>query len=219
MTNASLKALVDRAKQPGLAFGVAGPDESAPLYPQEAACLTTARDARRVEFTLGRLAARRAMRSLGARLGAIPMAPDRSPIWPEGLVGSITHSDGLAVAVAGYSKDWLGLGIDLEPATGLEVDLIDEIARPEERADLGDQRLLAAKRLFSVKEAAYKAQYPITGVLFGFHALRVSWADGAAHYTDHPECAGIMAADRNRILPIRQWCDDGLILSLSAIPR
>tara|TARA_R110002110_G_scaffold29785_6_gene105866 strand:+ start:1417 stop:2058 length:642 start_codon:yes stop_codon:yes gene_type:complete len=142
-----------------------------PLWPGEN---LRASPARRAEFAAGRAAARAAMIALGHPAAAIPMQPDRAPLWPPGLVGSITHS--ATACLAAVLPIPALIGIDLEPATALETNLWSTILRPEEqawlqgRADAG----LLAKQIFSAKEATYKAQYPVSKTIFGFEAIRIS---------------------------------------------
>src|ERR1044072_3033714 len=62
---------------------------------------------------LGRDAARDALASLGAHPGDLAAGP-HGAIWPEGIVGSIAHTDGTAVAIAAHSYDRAALGIDIE---------------------------------------------------------------------------------------------------------
>ena len=157
---------------PGLSLGVEriGP---ADLFPQEAAAMTGAVAARKDEFATGRKAAR-------AALGAarpIPMGADRAPVWPRGWVGSITHAGDWALAVA--SRSHRMVGVDLEHDEDLPAEVWDTILLPAERdwlrgrADAG--RL--ARVIFSAKECAYKAQYPLSRELFGFDVFAVTLGD------------------------------------------
>lgn len=133
--------------------------------------------ARLAEFAAGRRAARAAMAELGFLPVAIPHGPDRAPQWPDGVVGSISHTDGLCLAMVGRSGDWSGLGLDVEAARDIEPSLWPEILRPTELAAL---RALpdaaqgsAAMAVFVAKEAVYKAQYPTSRTLIDFQALSV----------------------------------------------
>lgn len=134
--------------------------------------------ARVAEFHAGRAAARAAMVALGMPPRPVPMGPDRAPVWPKGVTGSISHSSTACVAALGLSTQWGGIGVDVEEATPLDPLLISEVCTPSEQAWLGLQpeaeRRLMAKLVFSIKEAAYKAQYPLTRALFGFDALEVT---------------------------------------------
>ena len=91
------------------------------LFADEQAGITSAVPSRRAEFVAGRTLARVAMRRLGLPPQALPVGPDRAPLWPANIVGSITHAAGYcAVAVgarcASSSAPGLrSIGLDLEP--------------------------------------------------------------------------------------------------------
>ena len=73
-----------------------------------------AKAARDAEFQSGRELARSLLTACRAPTVEVPVAPDRSPVWPVGFVGSITHTtDWVGVAVA-RTADVAGLGIDAE---------------------------------------------------------------------------------------------------------
>lgn len=154
-----------------------------PLMAEEARAMNRALATRRAEFTAGRTAARLAMQRLGLPLQAIPAAPDRSPVWPAGLTGSISHTGGLCAAV--LSQDATHpLGLDIEDPAALDPDLWPLVLTPKELTTLDllppDQRGSTAKRIFGIKEAAYKAQFPLTGAVIGFQALEVGLETDAA---------------------------------------
>ena len=157
------------ALRAALPQGVAlGQGQDAPLWPGE--FLPGAVPSRLAEFAQGRRAARAALQGLGLPPAAIPMNPDRSQAWPHGVVGSISHCAGACLAIAGLHATFAGLGLDVEPLQPLPCDLWPTILRPEEQT-------LDPLAVFVAKEATYKAQYPITGALFDFHALSVILTD------------------------------------------
>lgn len=162
---------------PGVSLGQA--DAPQALWPRED--LPAAVPSRLVEFATGRAAARQALEALGYAPVAIPIGPDRAPQWPDAITGSISHCAGACLAAAGFSRDYLGLGLDVEPASALPEDVWETVLRPEERGELAafprSQQGLQALRIFVAKEAAYKAQYPISRQLFDFHTLRIIWQD------------------------------------------
>ncbi len=148
---------------------IAAPDGSG-LWPGEE--IGAAVPKRLAEFAAGREAARAAMRALGAEPRAVPRGPDRAPVWPAGLTGSITHCEGACLAAMGKAEDWAGLGLDAEPLRPLEMALWQSLlAEGETVADAE-----AALALFVAKEAAYKAQYTLSHQLFDFQTLRVIWS-------------------------------------------
>ncbi len=126
-------------------------------------------------------------------------------VWPDDLVGSITHTDSwTAAAVARRDQGFLAIGIDLEPADELASDLWDSICTPAERGMLavvcGVTPGVAAHLIFCMKEAAFKCQYPISGAMLEFTDFAV----------DVDPQAGRFAATFQRAVP-RFEIDDRLL--------
>ncbi|MYS25239.1 4'-phosphopantetheinyl transferase EntD (siderophore biosynthesis) [Streptomyces sp. DvalAA-14] len=149
--------------------------DQAPLYPQEAEAVARAVAKRRGEYAAGRACARAALAELGHPPGPILREAERgAPVWPAGVVGSITHTDGYRAAAVARTEDVLTLGIDAEPHGPLPEGVLDVIlATPAERAALDGH---TARRpgihwdrlLFSAKETVYKAWYPFHRRMLGF---------------------------------------------------
>ncbi|MFN4101848.1 MAG: 4'-phosphopantetheinyl transferase [Pararhodobacter sp.] len=148
-----------------VSVGIA-PVQGVSLKPEEETAMARAVPSRRAEFSAGRAAAREA---LGWDV-VVPMGPDRAPVWPEGVTGSITHAGGWALAVVGEGL----VGIDLEVDEPLPEDVRETVLLPAERDTDGHQ----ARLIFSAKECAYKAQYPLTRELFDFQTLGVTLGEG-----------------------------------------
>ncbi|MDQ2093163.1 4'-phosphopantetheinyl transferase family protein [Rhodalgimonas zhirmunskyi] len=164
----------------GVTFAVEDPSQPEgkdDLFASEAAAMTRAVPVRRAEFAAGRRAAHRAMDDLGVLPAPVPMAADRAPEWPEGLVGSISHCEGAAVAVLGFSGVHAALAVDVEPDLGLPRDLHDLVCTEAERAWLSGlepgARDRAARKLFSAKECVYKLQFAQGGKLLNFSDVEV----------------------------------------------
>lgn len=137
--------------------------------------LASATRKRKAEFRAGRYCAMRALEAMGARPTVPPIGRDRAPVWPDGIVGSISHSAGYAIAVAADRQSYLGLGIDLEgivPANDVP-GLLPHVASQEEMERLSATFGPAAAftLLFSGKEAIYKAIYPLVRRFVGFHEM------------------------------------------------
>lgn len=156
----------------GTAVGATDPGLLHPLWPGEAPAGAVPR--RLAEFSAGRAAARAALAALDAAPQGISVGPDRAPVWPEGMHGTITHS--ADACLAALRRGAGGLGLDLEPDEDLPADLWDDILLPAERAWACAQARpgRAARLVFSAKEAAYKAQYPLSHQVFGFDMLCVA---------------------------------------------
>ncbi len=139
--------------------------------------LITAADGRKLEFLGGRWLAGLAIERLGFGKAMYPGRLDRSPVWPHGVVGSITHTGQVAVVAAARCEDWLSIGIDCE-AILTEERLLriankilhdSEVEMARSSGALGETGTL----IFSAKEAIYKALYPLCHKFFGFHEARI----------------------------------------------
>ncbi|KPW88091.1 Siderophore biosynthesis protein [Pseudomonas syringae pv. coryli] len=143
---------------------------------------------RQTEFLAGRLCAREAMRQLDGRLHVPAVGEDRAPIWPADVCGSITHSTGWAAAVVAHKQQWRGLGLDTENllshdrASRLAGEILTAAELAEMAAGPEDQIALRVTLTFSIKEALFKALYPIVHKRFYFEdAQLLEWsADGRA---------------------------------------
>ena len=154
------------------------------------------------------------MAALGQPALAIPSGSDRAPIWPDGIVGSISHCDSLAIAVVARRADGtLTLGVDIEVALPLEADLIDSICTPAEQRYLysaGNAGLMA-KVIFSIKESVYKAQYPLTGKMLEFDEVETTLDLTAMRFS------AIMASSNLPPLTGQFRIEAGYILALTCI--
>lgn len=193
------------------------------VHPVEAASLSTEAIAlRQREFAAGRACAAQAMCGLGLRPKPVPMGQDRSPVWPDGFVGSISHSRTLAgAALALRSSGIRALGLDLEEAEPLANCLIEEICVESERNWLASQIParggLLAKAIFSAKEAVYKCQYPLTHKIFGFEMIEIDLQLDrecfSAWFSD--DVSPFRRGDR---LDGQVWLSGGHIVSLVTLP-
>ncbi|MFZ5963197.1 4'-phosphopantetheinyl transferase family protein [Thalassococcus sp. BH17M4-6] len=220
MDFAALTALRDRARAdlPGwLSLELA--DATAPqppLFPEEEAAVGRAVASRRAEFKAGRAAARAALAARGGPACAIPAGPDRAPVWPAGYCASITHTGSLCLAAAARLSDAQGVGLDLEVLQILEPGVLERVSTETERAGLPADPDHAGARIFSAKEAAYKAQYPLSRTLFGFDGLRFdAEGDGRARLGFTRDIAPFAKGD---VLTVRQWQHAGLVLSVCLLP-
>lgn len=151
---------------------------------------------RHVEYLAGRWCAREAMRARHPeRVGPVHTSHDRAPVWPDGVVGSITHTQGFAAAAVADARAFRAVGIDSEQRFTHEraARLRDQFVRDGELDALArsglDEALLAGL-VFSAKESVYKCLHPFVGRFFGFHAAQlvaVSPREGAfvARLTEH----------------------------------
>jgi 4'-phosphopantetheinyl transferase EntD len=103
------------------------------------------------------------------------------PLWPDGVVGSISHCAGYRGAAVARASEVAAVGLDAEPHEPLPAGIADAVAVPEEWAQL--DRLAAVRPgvcwdrlLFSAKESVYKVWYPSAGRMLDFDEARVELA-------------------------------------------
>ncbi|GGO83333.1 hypothetical protein GCM10011348_26850 [Marinobacterium nitratireducens] len=133
---------------------------------------------RRREFATGRHCARLAMSRLIVERHPILKDPSGAPLWPEGMVGSISHTRGLVVAVVAERCKMRAVGVDVEyRKRPFPVDVLEYICVPEERSWLkslpSEAMELSAFILFSAKESFYKACYGLSGFSPDFKEVRI----------------------------------------------
>jgi 4'-phosphopantetheinyl transferase EntD len=167
------EGVVAREAEPALAHVDA-------LFEEERAQIARAVDKRRAEYATARELARAAMAELGVARVPIVNAEDRAPLWPEGVVGSITHTKGYCgVVVARRGAAIESIGVDVEVSEPVKVALHDKICSERELAWIArvaaseEEQGRLVKLTFSAKEAFYKAQYPLTKQYLGFHDVEL----------------------------------------------
>ena len=173
--NTTLQRAIDQIAVPGILLDhrvIASGDEFA-LLPEEYSAFATSVTKVRRASGAARIVARELLYRLGHVQRAVTKSASGAPIWPRGLVGSLAHDAEIAVAAIAKRCEYLGLGIDVEPAESLEPDLLELIATATERAMIQNDPL-HGRLLFAVKEAVYKAVYPEDGLFLDHHDVEVS---------------------------------------------
>jgi enterobactin synthetase component D / holo-[acyl-carrier protein] synthase len=150
-----------------------------PLSSEEEVYITKAVEGRKGEFRAGRHASREALGLLGYKTPAVILRDSlRRPVWPADVVGSISHTSNCCIAAVAYSRDYLGIGVDVEIASPIDASLISRICTKQElrwvyeRKALGD-RAYWCKHIFSIKESIYKLFNPLHGVFLDFLEIEV----------------------------------------------
>jgi len=180
---AMLEAALAAAVPVGAAWSLGPLRETADrLFPEEEETVAAAVAGRRIEFAAGRSQARSALAALGAAPGPIPAGADRAPLWPLGFVGSITHTRSIAAAAVAPATAFASLGLDVEEVRP-EIDRIAPmVLAPSERAGFealaGAERRRTATLIFSIKEAVFKAHWPLTRRFLEFADVTVALAPG-----------------------------------------
>lgn len=149
------------------------------LLPAEDASIATREAGARAATGAGRRLAHDLLRRLGQADLAVLRGSHGSPIWPNGIVGSIAHDEELAVAVAAPAGALRSVGVDIEPPLPLPDDLRPVVLTALDR--LGDlDPGMGGRVLFAVKEAVYKAAFPLDGRVLGFEDIAVDLGSGKA---------------------------------------
>lgn len=143
------------------------------LCESEVAAVAGAIRRRQLEFACGRHLARRAMRRLGHPPEAVPPGSRREPLWPSGIVGSITHADGIACVALARAAAVRSVGLDLEVPGRVGPELHSRLFTAAERDWLAEAPPQMPGLLFAAKESVYKATYPLVGRFIGFHEVEV----------------------------------------------
>ncbi|SMD20513.1 4'-phosphopantetheinyl transferase family protein [Lentzea albidocapillata] len=163
-------------------------DEPVELFPEEEAQLGNAVPKRRFEFGTVRACAREAMRVLDVAPAAILPGPKREPLWPDGVVGSLTHCAGYRAAALARTSDFETIGIDAEPHLPAPDGVLGAIAIPAELGRMaglkaGDPKICWDRLLFSAKETTYKAWFPITRRWLGFEDADITLDAGGTFHS------------------------------------
>lgn len=182
------------------------------LLPEEEVLLGPVRDIRRREFTLGRACARQCMRALDRGTAPVLVGAGREPVWPAGLVGSITHTGTFAAAAVASITALRGIGLDAEPDAPLPQGVLERIGTVDERRWVGrvDRAVLAhpGRVLFCAKEATYKVWYPLTHRFLEFGEVAVDVDESSGRFRSH-----VLVDGPVRELVGRFAIVDGLILA------
>jgi 4'-phosphopantetheinyl transferase EntD len=148
-----------------------GPDPDAYLLPDERFLVEKAVEKRRIEVTNARTCARRALAGLGIAEVPILRGGKGQPLWPAGVVGTITHTTGYYAAAVAQAAKIRSVGIDAEEHGALPDGVVRHIAFGRELdwlAAADHSTLWWDRLLFSAKESIYKAWFPLTGRWLGF---------------------------------------------------
>jgi 4'-phosphopantetheinyl transferase EntD len=196
----------------------------APLFPEEARLVANAVEKRRREFATARRCAREALAAIGHPPGPLPTGARGAPVWPGGVVGSITHCAGYRAAVVAPAARLWSVGIDAEPDEPLPDGVLAAVASEPERAAVDDLlrrdgRARWDRLLFCAKESVYKAWFPLTGRFLDFTGAVVS-IDPAGGFTARLTVDGpVVGGDRVTAFRGRWSVARGLAVTAVALER
>lgn len=203
----SVQRAIDAIIVPGLLIGhrmISQGDELALLH-KEMVSLSFPVIERLRASGAARRVARELMNSMGFASLPILRSTSGAPIWPTGVVGSMAHDDQIAVAAVGLRRDLDAVGIDIEPVVPLQPDMLELIVTPRERQTVVDNPL-GTKLLFAIKEAVYKATFPLDRKFLDFHDIDV-------------DLAGRLATTRTGRTLALHWCIFSRMLVVATVQK
>jgi 4'-phosphopantetheinyl transferase EntD len=178
--------MMDRLLPPEVSIVAAlGDEPGAVLFPEEEALIEGAVAQRVAEFATGRHCARQALRRIGMADAPILRGDKREPIWPLGIVGSITHCSGFRAAAVAPATAARTIGHDAEPHAAIGERVARRVLDDAERAWIAaaPSGTHWDRLIFSAKESVYKAWYPLTGCFLDFDEARVAVDPAASTFT------------------------------------
>ena len=130
-------------------------------------------DKRRADYLAGRALLIRAFEALGLPPQPVATGPDRAPIWPADVTGSISHSRTTCACILS-TQTHLRIGIDVETTLSAHSEkAVRKVAlTPSELALVADHPGLPAQ-IFCAKETLFKALYPVVQEFFGFESAEL----------------------------------------------
>lgn len=134
---------------------------------------------RKGEFLAGRLCAANALSRLGFSQ-VVDIESDRSPKWPHQAIGSISHSNSLAIAIAEPERNLRAIGIDCEhiidevTAANINTKILTKAELKQEQDKLDP---VLVTRYFSAKESVYKCLFPMVKQYFDFQDVSISFSE------------------------------------------
>ena len=204
--------MIERLVPEAVAVASTRGDLPAELSAAEQAAVERAVATRRREFATGRACAQTALRRLGVAPVAVPAGERGEPVWPAGVVGSITHCSGYRACAVARADEVLAVGIDAEVHEPLPAGVLEQVA-------FGRERAMAAGRaagvhldrlLFSAKEAVYKVWFPLTRRWLGFEDVELAVDAQAGGFRARLLVPGPVVAGARLTELHGRWCvEDG----------
>jgi 4'-phosphopantetheinyl transferase EntD len=176
------------------------------------------REARAVRFHAGRLAARLAMSRLGVDEAEVGVGGDGAPVWPSGVIGSISHCDGSAAAMIARRGTFGALGIDFD-RHGAALDEVEAlIMHADERAARppGVAQPLWTMLHFSAKESVYKAISAEAGRVIDFQEIRLDMDISGGRFAARARTPDVPAMVHR--LAGRLACSASHVFTLACLP-
>jgi len=135
----------------------------ADIFPSEREIVGSAVDKRKAEFSTGRVLVAQSLHLLGVPRQPVLKGSKNEPLWPTGLVGSITHTGEICIVAVARESVCGGVGVDVERCDANVSELAHLILSPGEAersmAQSGRHRDDTVRLTFSAKESVFKAVF------------------------------------------------------------
>lgn len=194
------------------------------LFDAELAAIAKAVRSRREQYAATRHLARHVYARLGVAAQPLVNRKDRSPIWPEGYLGALTHTEGFCGVAVASERTLRGVGIDAERSQPLEAGVADHVLTEQEQRRLrqaGHDPLQLGALWFSAKESVYKAVFPTLQRFVGFREVEIhvqletgTFSAVAVAPTLSDDHAGLVAALQGRFVE-----QGGLWITSAVLPH
>lgn len=144
------------------------------------------RNARRIaQFQAGRELAHAALAAADLdQTAVISKSESGAPAWPEPIIGSISHTDGLAAAAVASHARFDAIGLDVERRRVVKDGFESHVCVGDEHRDAS----LDALTRFSAKEAIFKALDPTGIAPLRFHDVQVFDESGQLGFSATSQC-------------------------------
>jgi len=161
------------------------------ILPAAVVCAERFGKPQQTEFETGRECAREALQKLGCATSTVLAGGSGEPVWPERVVGSITHTHEYCAAAVASANGIRAMGIDAEVHRELKEGVLEIIANADEMQMIRQlpEGIHWDVVLFSAKESIYKAWFPLSGPL--------GWEDVSVVF--HPESGTFSASEPVRL--------------------
>lgn len=132
---------------------------------------------RKSEFLAGRLCAKKCLSQYDLS-SQVFIGTHREPVWPDGVLGAISHTNNIAGALITKCQDYNGVGLDIENVMSNETvhSISSQIMSKEELRycnSCNANKNTIFTLIFSAKESFFKAAFSQVQKYFDFHAVKI----------------------------------------------
>lgn len=196
------------------------PKSTDSLTAQEKQLVSDAPLKRRQDFATGRWCARQALKKIGIPPTSISVGVHREPIWPKGITGSISHTEGYYCAAVSPVKSALGVDAE-ELKNSFTFNNVKTICTSHEykRITSTQKKFInfTCHIVFSAKEAFYKSVHPITRKTIGFKDVEVeiNWTNSSYEILLLKGLSGDLTSGRR--FRGDYWMNQNVVITLIAL--